>query len=361
MITQWESERRLCSPTLSYVLAGVVLALPLLTGPPVAGQSQPNYLKFGSVRVGATVEGSVRIFREGEDARGLAIKVEPPAFVRIRDIEVGTQTSGPDARGFCDISLSLDTGRAGDYSGEVRVEIGHQRIAVPVSVTVRPQELKLTRVLIVETPFEKFSTGDATDFAPWLNLVRGADLDVHYLDTKPGMPVLREIDLAKFDVLLLGMGGLVRLLDSDIARLKRFVERGGRAILAANAFFVGTVGKANELLVPYGLRMTDTESRDQQEFDLGGAEIGDDPLTRGVKALYFHRPSPVAVTDSGKAKVLVAAPAYPGEGFVAVARAGRGEVVALGESLWWHWIAPDKAGSRDNAVLLANLLKRSGQ
>src|SRR5262249_16859264 len=162
-----------------------------------------------------------------------------------------------------DISLSLDTQRAGTHSGELRVEIGHERVAVPVSVTVRPQEPNLIRVLVVETPFSKFSTSDATTFAPWLNLVPAADLDVPCLDAGRGMPVTRESDPAKFDVVLLGMEGLVRLGDSDVGSLKRFVERGGRAILAANAFFVGTVGKANELLVPHGFRMTDTEPREQ--------------------------------------------------------------------------------------------------
>jgi hypothetical protein len=211
----------------------------------------------------------------------------------------------------------------------------------------------------VETPFSRFSTSDAAMFNPWLNLVSGAHVDVHYLDVRPRSPVLREIDLANIDVVLLGMGGLVNLHDSDINRLRQFTERGGRTILTANRFFVGTVGKANALLVPYGLRMTDTEPIDRPEFDLRAAEIANHPLTDGVKALYFHRPSPVAVTDSNKGTILVAAPTYPGEGFVAVARAGQGEVVALGESLWWSWVDSDRAKGSDNGALLANLMTGS--
>jgi hypothetical protein len=337
-----------------------VLALPLPAGRTTAAEIQPNVLKFGSVRVGATVEGSLRIYRDGEDASGLAIKVEPPAFMRVEDIRVGSQRFGANVRGYCDIWLSVDTRRAGDYSGQLLVEIGRQRVAVRVGATVRPQMPYLTRLLVVETPFSRFSTSDAAKFDPWLDLVSGAHLDVHYLDARPGTPVLREIDLAKFDVVLLGMEGLTDLRDSDLRRLKQFTERGGRTILAANHFFVGTVGKANEFLVPYGLRLTDTESTDRPEFDLGAAEIAADPLTHGVKALYFHRPSPVAVTDSQKGKVLVAAPAYPGEGFVAVGRAGQGEVVALGQSLWWYWMSQGRAKGSDNAALLRNLLEKTG-
>jgi hypothetical protein len=361
MIGARESGRRLFSPALLPALASSVLAFPLLAGRTDAAEVQPNALRFGSVRVGATVEGSLRIFRDGAEASGLAIKVEPPAFVRVEDIQVGSQRFGANTRGYCDIWLSIDTRRAGDYSDELHVELGRQRVAVPVSVTVRPQMPHLTRLLVVETPFSRFSTGDASLFDPWLDLVGGAHLDVHYLDARRGRPVLREIDLAKIDIVLLGMEGLIDLSDSDIRRLKQFTERGGRTILAANHFFVGTVGKANELLVPYGLRMTDTEPIDRPEFDLGAAEIADDLLTHGVKALYFRRPSPVAVTDPQKGKVLVMAPAYPGEGFVAVARAGRGEVVALGESLWWSWVAHDRARGTGNRALLTNLLTKSGK
>ena len=85
----------------------------------------------------------------------------------------------------------------------------------------------------------------------------------------PGRPCSAAIDLAKFDVVLLGMEGLTGLSDSDTDRLRRFTERGGRTILAANHFFVGTIAKANGLLVPYGLRMTDTEPLERPEFDLG--------------------------------------------------------------------------------------------
>ena len=173
------------------------------------------------------------------------------------------------------------------------------------------------------------------------------------------MPVLRKVDLAKIDVIFLGMEGLCGLQDADIKLLKDFIERGGRTVLAANAFFVGTVGKANELLLPFGLRMTDTEPRGQNEFDLRAADIADHVLTEGVKTLYFRRPSPVEVTDKQKGKVLVAAPGYPEAGFVAVARAGQGEVIALGQSLWWSWLDGDKAASSDNALLLSNLLKKS--
>ena len=329
--------------------------------PPAKAEAQPNFLAFGSVRVGATVEGSIRIFRETASASGLAVKYEPPSFLRVNDLKVGAQEYGPNTRGFCDLSLSVDTSRPGNYSGDLLVEIGRQQAAVRVSVTVRPQMPNLTRLLVVSSPFSKFSTSDATTFAPWLEEVSEGHLDPHYLEVQRGMPVLGKIDLTKIDVVLLGMEGLFFLQDSDTKLLKQFMERGGRSILAANYFFRGTVAKANELLVDYGLRMTDAENPRQPEFELGPGEIAADPLTHGVKKLYFHRPSPVVVTDPEKGKILVATPGEPGKGFVAVARAGRGEVIALGTSLWWDWVSRDKTRGSDNGALMANLLQKSAK
>jgi hypothetical protein len=40
------------------------------------------------------------------------------------------------------------------------------------------------------------------------------------------------------------------------------------------------------------------------------------------------------------------------DGFVAQAKAGKGEVIALGESLWWNWIMETRAAGTDNARLL---------
>jgi hypothetical protein len=78
IITARESKRRFCSPALLRVLAIGVLALTLLAGRTAVAQVHPDALRFGSVRVGATVEGSLRIFRERADASGLAIKIEAP-------------------------------------------------------------------------------------------------------------------------------------------------------------------------------------------------------------------------------------------------------------------------------------------
>jgi hypothetical protein len=119
------------------------------------------------------------------------------------------------------------------------------------------------------------------------------------------------------------------------------------------------VKAANGLLDPYGLRMTDVEPGGLAGIQVPRPEA--DPLTQGVGPLRFFRPSPARVIDAKKGKLLVAAPPYPGEGFAAVARVGEGEVVALGQSMWWHWISTDQSQGADNAKLLQQLLTRPGR
>jgi hypothetical protein len=45
-----------------------------------------------------------------------------------------------------------------------------------------------------------------------------------------------------------------------------------------------------------------------------------------------------------------------GDGFVAAAKVGKGEMVAMSESLWWSWIVATKGNESDNAKLLKLLL-----
>jgi len=321
---------------------------------------QPNYFSFGEVYVGAIVEGSLRVSTEGKSTAGLSLKIKSPSFVRITDIsKVQLTRDGKDV--FCEIALSIDTQQVGNYSGPLQIQMGNHQVKVPVDVSILARKAGLTRVLIIETPFYKYSTSNASRFNAWLDMVKTAKLDVSYWLSPPGgQSSLRNKDLSKYDVVLLTEDGLYNLCRSDVEYLKQkqFVENGGRMIIVASSFFQGSVQKANELLIAYGLRMIDTEPSPQDEVDVGYTGIARDPLTKDVHNLYFHRPSPIAVTNLLKGKILVKAPMYFGKGFVAVSRAGKGEVVALGVSLWWLWIGED-AANFDNAKFFLNLLKKN--
>ncbi|MSR58161.1 MAG: DUF1559 domain-containing protein [Planctomycetaceae bacterium] len=332
-------------------------AVPRAAGTPEPmPEVQPDRVVLGNVRVGATVESSVRVFVPGDNAEGVDVKIDAPPFVKVTRTKVATQMFGNRGSYItCDVWLTLDTSRAGAFDGLLEVHLADRRIQVPVFVDVLVPEAGLTRVLFVETPIERFSSSNSADFEPFLDLVESARLDPHYLEVDRDGPVLRDLDLAQFDVVLLAGSGLFLARADDFRKLTTFIEEGGKVVLAANHFFRGTVGKANELLVPLGLKMHDVEA---ELIQVEGAAITPHALTRDVRTLRFFRPSPVYVEAQEKGEILVAAPMYPDGGFVAVARAGKGQVVALGASLWWNWIASEREAGADNAVMLRNLLTK---
>lgn len=322
--------------------------------------ASPDRIAPGILHVGAIADASVRIFIKGDDVQGLVAKTKAPEFVQIKETKLATQAYGE--RGtfiVCDVIVSFETTRAGHFEGEIQVKVGDDQVDVPVDVDVLPAADGSTRLLVAGTPFDRFSTDDASLFDRWRELVRSAKLDASYLGVDRDRPVLGDLDLSKFDVILMGPDGVFWSRDEDLDKLKAFVIAGGRVIVTANHFFQGTVEKANKFVVQFGLKMTDVESREFDLFVIGQDEITRDPLTKGVRSLKFHRPSPVELTDADAttARLLVAAPSFPNAGLVAVAESGKGQVIVLGTSLWWNWIASEQESGADNALLLENLIR----
>lgn len=338
------------------MFALLIISLPASLA--AAGDAQPDALRFGTVPLGAIVEGSVRVWLDPADARGQQVNVGPPPFLVVKDVKLGTQKYGADERGYCDLRVSLNTRSAGEFSGDLRVEAGGRRIAVPIAATVRPPMRGQTQLLVLSTPFTSVSASDATVFDRWLKLVDDAGLDVQYLDVQPSQPVLGRVDLEEFDVLLLGTNGLLALADRDIKLLRAFVERGGRIIVFANASFLGTVDSANRLLGPCGLRMMNVNPRQTGPVQVGPRQLVRDPLTARVQSLFFQRSSPVEITDRRRAKILAAVPGHPDQGLAAIARAGRGDVAIICDALSWNWVAADRDRRSSNAILLEHLVKQ---
>src|SRR5205814_1574524 len=107
--------------------------------------------------------------------------------------------------------------------------------------------------------------------------------------------------------------------------------------------------------------------KEKEEVSLEWPDVDFALVKDGVKAARFRLPSPVAVTGPNAGRVLVKAfgVGQQGDGFVACAKAGKGEVVAIGESLpfawmsdaWWKDRRKGKyADAGDNAKLLRWLL-----
>jgi len=334
------------------LLAGI---LPLVAGAAAAPDGvQPDRLDFGVVHVTAKVQGSVRIFADPAVIKASKARVTAPAFVKLDSVDQDTREYDPgNVRGYCDIAVTIDTGKPGKFASPIVVQLGERRVEVAVRADVRPRTKALARVLVAETPFQKFSTSDAGVFLPWLGLVERGGFDVDYINVGSAKSVLEGIDLSVFDSVLLGQGGVVRLTSGDVAALRRYAEGGGRLIVTADAFYRGTVAQANRLLIPYGLEIKDTEDPALRDFEVQAPHITPCPLTEGVNKLSFFRPSFAVELGEPRSMILVGSPANPKEHLVAFALAGKGQVASLGQSLWWMWV-----GKADNAVLMENLLRR---
>jgi len=209
--------------------------------------------------------------------------------------------------------------------------------------------LPIRKVLVTETPFECYATGNGRDFEPLANLVSRLATKGVRVDFCRQLPS----SLSGYSTILVGGNTLAGSNPVRAAQLKKFVSGGGRLILAADAFFVPTTPKANELLSSYGLEIINKDAG----LRMTNVAVLADSLTSQVNQLDFWRPAPIKVTDSSQAKLLVTSEDSEG-GFVAVSRsANRGEVIVLTESLWWNWIRSDPT-KVENSLLLENLFSQ---
>jgi hypothetical protein len=315
-----------------------------------ADDAVPDRLDFGVVHVGASVQGTVKVFAGPDEARLPRAVVAPPDFVRVEAVVVGERGRGAgNVRGYCNVAVTIDRSRAGEFSAPLVVRLGERHVEVRITANVRPRDRDRPRVLAADTPFHVPSTVDARLFDPWRRLVERCDLDVDYLRVRPGKAVFEGVDPAKFDAVLVGQMGVVGLEPGDVAALRKYAEGGGRVILTANSFARGAVDKAHQVLIPYGLKRKDGDAQAIVPIEVGPPQITPGPLTAGVNALSFARPSPTVALDKDRAKVVVASPTDPDDHFVAMAQAGEGSIVTIGVPLWWAWI-----GQSDNAILLEN-------
>jgi hypothetical protein len=238
--------------------------------------------------------------------------------------------------------MKLSFAQPGAFSGKVRVRLGERWAALPLNIRVRPAQQNSPRLLISETPFQSDTTENGSDFQALTETLSTLPFQIDCLERLPTR-------LDSYRTILLAEGSLVKASDDEIARLRSWVQGGGRLILACDAFFVGTVPKANQILAGLGLEVVDQD----YAFQTIVTQVTDDPLTRGVNRMRFHRPSLIHVKAPEIARGLALAPG--GEGaLIAVARSRQGgEVLVLGNSLWWAW-------SQHNATMLRNMLQPQG-
>ena len=316
----------------------------------------PSYLSLGTTYEGSVFEASVWIAVDGDDPTR-STKIEAPDFVKVKRATVTMQRSDKiEPRTTCVVIFSVDTKAIGKYKGNCVVKIGEETITIPINVEVLAREPELPRVLVVQSPFHgQSSDGSGTD--GWAEMMRTSKLAVDNLDVDhEAESVLPAGELDHYASILVCDSGLWRLSAKDVERLQAYADSGGRVIVTANAFFRTTVEKANLLLERNGLHMLDEEKGGFELDKVKDDGLAKDPLLSGVAMLSFHRASPIKVTDKEKGTILAVAPPFPEHGFVAKANAGKGEIIAIGQSMPWNWISANGGKDADNAKLMLNVL-----
>lgn len=307
----------------------------------------PSDLVLGEVRVGAVVEAS---FGVDWNARGDAeaeVTVPPPLQVLATSVH-------KDEKGVVKttVALRLATDRPGPVDAEVIVRRGAERATLKFSATITPPGPGGNRVLVVDTPFERDSSSDCAVFAAWRDLVHQGGLDVDYRLHRKGFAFDAAM-LARVEIAVVGEGALDGIDEKGTLLLQGFVCGGGRLVLFANEFYGDTIAGLNRVAAPFGIRMLATEPLPGDAFRAAREDLPRHPLLAGVDGVSFRRPSPIEV--GAGASAIVTVPGVPLPLAAIATTRGGGEIVAVGESLWWLWVGED-AG---NARLLRNLLSRA--
>ena len=339
-----------------FVFAAAATLAMLMPAAAWAQYTVPHRLSLGTVHVGGTVEAGFLVGASASDPDNVPFKIEPPRFVKVVKASVGRTYALEGVA--LDVVIALDTSKAGEFDGEIKVTFGAVSAKVPVSIVVKPADPKSLRLLVAGAPFHPYAMYDGNEFRAWTDLVADARWNVDYLMVAKGGPVFRDLDLGKYGTVLLPAHGLFCLTEADIKRVREFVRQGGHLVMTAGKDS-GSVDVANKVLDGSGLKMRDTESTGpSREVIFDREMIAPELAKEGVGSVRFYRASPIGVSDAGKGRVLVKAAwvGEAGDGFVARAPVGEGHVVVLGSSAWWEWISPAEAKDTDNAKLLRYLL-----
>jgi RNA polymerase sigma factor (sigma-70 family) len=334
------------------------------TGDP-SSVSHVDRLDFGELHVDAIAEAEFGLEFKGIVDPGVSLKIEVPGFANVKNVRLFKRAGDQQGDVGCIVGLALNTKLAGRRTGDIIARLGDQEASVPVVASVVAPEAGQTRVLVISCGFFS-SSHRADDNRPWFDLVREAKLDVSYMESlsvphQSGPPVGGDRlplphELAQFEVILLADGGSV-FLDSGTSRMiVQLADSGKRVILMASPGITETILQANRILDPLGMQMVDQEIEGPEpgHFRIESANLEADRLMVGVTKLTTFRPARIKISDPKKAKMLAY---FPGsrDGFVAVSRHGKGEVVAIGLVNLERWISETGQGV-DNARLLKNLL-----
>ena len=295
----------------------------------------PPWFDFGKVYINSKVDASCKI-NDGE----IIDITSKPSWIIINHLST-------DWFGF-----SVDTGSIGDYSGTLIIETTAGDINVDVKVTIRSTPVPTTKMLVLDTPFHRYSTSNPEVFKTMTDVMDSGLVNVSYVSTENlGDHDLSIMKIEDYDVVLLAQGGL-SYVRANVDYLKDYVNKGGCLIVCADSFWATSIENANLILNDFNLSIRDEE----YGYEVFITDFAHHPITSGVSQLRLLRPSPVEAL-SAEAIILAHPLGVPeNEGVLAVS-GQKGKIIALGNSLWWYFL--NWGENYDNAKIFLNIFWRA--
>ena len=318
-------------------------------------QVQPFLIDFGTAYRNARLGGSFQmldvskltgVVYDWEGSRPVYGSPEPPAWAKV----VGPHSTPHSGLWF---EIRIDTGRVGFKWLRVRMEAGRRQGTFEVRALVRNGEPPRGDLVVCDEPCNAATLyPHATSL---IRIVSELGMRVHHVSDLP-----RDWSTRPAALLLHG-AGLIGAGRDRAKEVRELAEAGTNVVVLANDFYRGTVDAANAIVRPYGMDYRPSRWRPPRSTGAlvarnvhrsGPHEIARHPLCRGVRNLWWHRPTPIRC-GGRSARPLVAVAGRTAEAFVACAKP-KGYVVAVGSSL--HSNLAGVGWPFDNDRLLANLL-----
>lgn len=322
----------------------------------------PDAVLLGEFQRDSTVEAAV-----GFTAPDAVVQLQTPSIVLPPFLRLIRQTANAEDQGIrFTVRFALDTSRTGTFRAPIRFRSGLVVSEIPVEAIVIAEDPSKPRVLILDTPWTPVGFDDGSLIRPWLDVVRqsGANVDYRWLREVGNYEPLPP--LARHDTVLVSGDSLSSFSTAEIDQLLSFAQDGGRLLVFANRFFVGSVQAANRLASTTGMRWRDVEPTrpigpdtppmERWTFHCEGADVLPHPLTEGIRSVHAVRPSPIQISRTN-ALALVKLTGQTNAALAAISPLGKGDVVGVGLTLWAAWPLEEQARKADSARFLANLLK----
>jgi hypothetical protein len=256
--------------------------------------TKPLPLELGLTYEGALVEGALLV-GEAQEIKGTYIDQIDGTDI----VTFGNPVVTPSG---IRVLVRVNTQKLGTHVILGAVETDKGNCPLQLSIEIREGPPPGGSCLFVESPYKPWSS---FLFLEGLRLMtRHLQVQVNAADYLPG-------DLSCYNTLIVSGIGLEALTKAQFV-LDNYLEEGRRVIILADSFPQGSVGHANRLVQPYGIRIG---AQDYGEIVCDNRYIGKHQVTKNVTILRMFRAVPV--TTCAPAELLVINPNQPHEGFVA--------------------------------------------